>query len=497
MPAVMLLFIGGEWSPAASGKTFAVLDPRTGQEVFRVAEADKEDVDRAVAAARRAFDEGEWSRMSGKQRGKVLLKLAQLIEDNADEMAAIESLDNGKPLVMSKIADIPLSADHFRYYAGWADKLHGKTIPCDNTFGKASRAAQWLPFFAYTLHEPIGVVGQIIPWNFPLLMLAWKVAPALAAGNTIVLKPAEQTPLNALRFAELCAEAGVPNGAINILPGFGPTAGAAICRHPGVDKLAFTGSTEVGRLVMKEASERIVPVTLELGGKSALIIDKHVDVDKAVEDAHFALFFNHGQCCAAGSRTYVHADIYDEFVAKAAARAQRRVVGDPFEEGVEQGPQVDQDQLNKILAYIDVGQREGARMLCGGKRRGDAGYFVEPTVFADVTDQMKIAQEEIFGPVQSILKYHTTEEVIARANKSEYGLASGIISNDVGFVNTVSRSLKAGTVWVNCYNVYDSAVPFGGYRLSGVGRDKGEYALENYTQVKAVYQSLEPNQPWL
>jgi aldehyde dehydrogenase (NAD+) len=328
-------------------------------------------------------------------------------------------------------------------------------------------------------------------------MLAWKVAPALACGNTIVLKPAEQTPLNALRFAQLCNEAGVPKGAINILPGYGPTAGAAICRHPGVDKLAFTGSTEIGRLVMREASERIVPVTLELGGKSALIIDKSVDIDEAVESAHFALFFNHGQCCAAGSRTYVHEDIYEEFCAKAAARAQKRVVGDPFEEGVEQGPQVDQDQLDKILQYVDIGRREGARLLTGGTRRGDKGYFVEPTVFADVTDQMKIATDEIFGPVQSILKFKTTEEVIARANTSDYGLASGIISKDINFINTVSRSLKAGTVWVNCYNVYDSAVPFGGYKSSGIGRDKGEYALENYTQVKAVYQALEPNQPWL
>lgn len=482
------LWIGGQWVDAVSGKTFPVLDPRTGEEVFRVAEADKEDVELAVAAARKAFDEGAWPRMSGKQRGKVLTRIADLIEKYADELAAIESLDNGKPLVMSKIADVPLSADHFRYYAGWADKLHGKTIPCDNVFGN---------FFAFTLHEPIGVVGQIIPWNFPLLMLAWKVAPALAAGNCVVLKPAEQTPLNALRFAQIAEEAGVPAGTINVLPGYGPTAGAAICRHQGVDKLAFTGSTEVGRIVMREASERIVPVTLELGGKSPLIVDKNVNVDKAVEDCHFALFFNHGQCCAAGSRTYVHESIYDEFCKKAAARAAKRVVGDPFAEGVEQGPQVDEDQLKKILSYIDIGQREGAKMLCGGKQKGTAGYFVEPTVFRDVTDEMKIAREEIFGPVQCILKYSSTEEVIARANSCEYGLASGIISNDVNFINTVSRGLKAGTVWVNCYNVYESSVPFGGYKTSGIGRDKGEYALSNYTQTKAVYQSLEPNQAWI
>ncbi|KAI7845087.1 hypothetical protein COHA_001452 [Chlorella ohadii] len=501
------LFIDGKFVDAASGKKFDVLDPTNSL------------YSPAVKAARRAFDKGEWPRMSGKQRGQIMYRLAELIDRHAEELAHIESLDNGKPVFMSKVADIPLSAEHFsrclgaglhacllvgvlacspcssvppsfslcKYFAGWADKLHGKTIPTDSAFGK---------FFAYTLHEPIGVVGQIIPWNFPLLMLAWKVAPALAAGNCVVLKPAEQTPLNALRFAQLCNEAGIPPGTVNILPGFGPTAGGAICDHPGVDKLAFTGSTEIGKLIMAAGAKRVVPVSLELGGKSPLIVDKNVDVDKAVEDTHFALFFNHGQCCAAGSRTFVHADIYDEFVEKAAKRAAQRKVGDPFTD-VEQGPQVDEDQLKKILGYIDIAQREGARLLTGGKQHGQKGYFVEPTVFADVTDEMTIAQEEIFGPVQSILKYHTTEEVIERANNNVYGLASGIISNDVNFINTVSRSLKAGTVWVNCYNVYDHAVPFGGYKMSGIGRDKGEYALEHYTQTKAVYQALEPNQPWL
>lgn len=386
---------------------------------------------------------------------------------------------------MSKIADIPLSIDHFRYYAGWADKIQGKTIPTDG------------PYFAYTLHEPIGVVGQIIPWNFPLLMLAWKVAPALACGNCIVLKPAEQTPLTAMRLGELALEAGLPPGVLNVLPGYGPTAGAAICTHPGVDKVAFTGSTEVGRLVMKAAADSIKPVSLELGGKSPLIIWKDADLDKAVETAHFALFFNHGQCCAAGSRIYVHADIYEQFVAKSTERAKSRKVGDPFQEGVEQGPQIDADQMSKILHYIDAGKREGARLLCGGNRVGNKGYYVEPTVFADVDDNMTIAREEIFGPVQSILKFQTLEEIIARANDSDYGLASGIISNDVNVINTLSRSLRAGTVWVNAYNVYDSAVPFGGYKHSGIGRDKGEYALEHYTQVKAVYQKLEDGQAWL
>lgn len=478
------LFINGQWVDAVSGKTFKILDPRTEEVVAEIAEADKADVEIAVAAAREAFDNGPWPRMSGKQRGQILAKLADLIEANADELAAIETLDNGKPLFMAKVADIPLTADHFRYFAGWADKLHGKTIPCDGNY------------FAYTLHEPIGVVGQIIPWNFPLLMAAWKLGPALAAGNCVLLKPAEQTPLTALRLATLAKEAGLPDGVLNVLPGYGPTAGAAMCRHPQVDKLAFTGSTEVGRIVMREAAERIVPVSLELGGKSPLIVWKDADVDAAVEAAHFALFFNHGQCCAAGSRLFVHADIYDEFVAKSAERAKNRVVGDPFADGCEQGPQVDQDQMEKILSYIQAGRDQGARMLCGGNRVGEKGYYVEPTVFADVTDDMKIAREEIFGPVQSILKFSSAEEVIRRANDSEYGLASGIISNDVNVINTLSRGLKAGTVWVNCYNVYESGVPFGGYKSSGIGRDKGEYALEAYTQVKAVYQKLDDNQAW-
>ncbi|GAB4814563.1 hypothetical protein N2152v2_001609 [Parachlorella kessleri] len=479
------LLINGEWVDAVSGNTFPVLDPRTEQEIIHIAEADSADVDKAVAAARAAFDEGPWPRMGGAKRGRILNKLADLIEANADELAAIESLDNGKPLYMSKAADIPLTVACFRYYAGWTDKIHGKTIPTDSSH------------MVYTLHEPIGVVGQIIPWNFPLLMFAWKVAPALACGNTVVMKPAEQTPLTALRVGQLAIEAGLPAGVLNVLPGYGPTAGASICNHKGVDKLAFTGSTDIGRIIARAGAERLVPVSLELGGKSPLIVWKDADIDQAVELAHFALFFNHGQCCCAGSRLYVHADIYEEFCAKAAERARTRKVGDPFQEGVEQGPQVDKEQLNKILGYIEAGKQEGARMLCGGGRHGDRGYFVQPTVFADVTDDMKIAREEIFGPVQSILKFESLKEVVARANDSEYGLAAGVVAKDVNVINTLSRSLKAGTVWVNCYNCFDIAVPFGGYKSSGIGRDKGEYALECYTQVKAVYQALDEDQCWL
>lgn len=413
------------------------------------------------------------------------MKFADLMEQHADELAALESLDNGKPLFMSKIADIPLAVDHFRYYAGWADKIHGKTIPNDG------------PYFGYTLHEPLGVVGQIIPWNFPLLMLAWKVAPALACGNTVVLKPAEQTPLTAMRVGQLALEAGLPPGVLNVLPGYGPTAGAAITSHPLVDKVAFTGSSEIGRLVGKAAAEQIKPVSLELGGKSPTIVWKDVNVDKAVEDAHFALFFNHGQCCAAGSRLYVHEAIYDEFLEKSIARAKSRKVGDPFLDGVEQGPQVDADQFSKIMGYIDAGKREGAELVAGGARHGEKGYYIEPTVFANAHDDMTIAKEEIFGPVQTIMKYSSMDEVIKRANNSPYGLAAGIMAQDVDVVNTLSRSVKAGTVWVNCYNVYDSAMPFGGYKTSGVGRDKGEYALEHYTQVKAVYQKLPEGQTWM
>ncbi|KAG2485836.1 hypothetical protein HYH03_015419 [Edaphochlamys debaryana] len=455
-----------------------VIDPRTEQECVRVAEGDAADVDRAVAAARRAFDEGPWPRMTGKERGRLLYRLADAMEAAKDELAALETLDNGKPLFWSKAADVPLSIDHFRYYAGWADKIHGKTIPVDG------------PYWAYTFHEPIGVVGQIIPWNFPLLMAAWKLGPALAAGNCVVIKPAEQTPLTCLRLAQLAKEVGLPDGVLNVVTGYGPTAGARLATHPGVDKTAFTGSTEVGRLVGQAAAAALKPCTLELGGKSPIIVCPDVDIDKAVADAHMALFFNHGQCCAAGSRVYVHEDVYDKFVEKATEAAAKRTVGDPFGP-VDQGPQVDADQFHKVLSYIDSGKQEGAKLMCGGARAGSKGYYVQPTVFADVKDNMKIAREEIFGPVQSIMKFKTLDEVIKRANDTNYGLAAGVFSSNIDTVNTLTRALKSGTVWVNCYNLYDNAVPFGGYKESGIGREKGEYALSNYTHVKAVYMPLE------
>nr|CAD10505.1 aldehyde dehydrogenase [Polytomella sp. Pringsheim 198.80] len=472
------LFINNKWVDAKSGKTMGVEDPRNGEEILRVAEGDSADVDLAVKAARKAFDEGAWPRMTGKERGRLIYKLADALEANAEAFARLETLDNGKPLNISRIADVPLSVDHFRYYAGWADKIHGKTIPVDG------------PHMAYTLHEPLGVVGAIIPWNFPLLMAAWKLGPALAAGNTIVLKPAEQTPLSALLIAKLAAEVGFPEGVINVVTGFGPTVGGPLASHKLVDKTAFTGSTEVGKIVARLAAEQIKPCTLELGGKSPIIVCPDVDVDRAVADAHMALFFNHGQCCAAGSRVYVHEKIYDEFVEKATKAAANHSVGDPFSGQYDQGPQVDNAQFSKILSYVEHGKAEGAKLNVGGCRVGNKGYYVAPTVFSNVTDNMKIAREEIFGPVQSILKYSTFDEVIRRANASDYGLASGVFSKDLDTVNTLVRGLHAGTVWVNCYNLFDSAVPFGGFKTSGIGREKGEYALSNYTKVKAVYMPL-------
>ncbi|RMZ56673.1 hypothetical protein APUTEX25_002762, partial [Auxenochlorella protothecoides] len=478
------LLINGKFVDAKSGKTFAVYDPRTEEEIFRIAEADAADVDDAVAAAREAFDHGPWPRMSGRARGRIIYKLADLIERDLDMLATVESLDNGKPLSVAKAADITLTIDHLRYFAGWADKLEGKTIPTDGNH------------FAYTLVEPKGVVGQIVPWNFPALMMAWKIAPALACGNAIVLKPAEQTPMSALIIGKLALEAGLPPGVLNILPGFGPTAGARLTSHPAVDKVAFTGSTEVGRIIMKSCAEHIKDVTLELGGKSAMIIGPTKDIDNAVDIAHFALFFNQGQVCTAASRLFVHESVYDEFCAKAAEYARKRKVGDPFEAETEQGPQIDNEQFEKILGYIESGKEQGARLLTGGARVGKKGFYIQPTVFADVKDEMKIAREEIFGPVQSILKWSTTEEVLRRANASEYGLAAGIVCDDIHLVNTLSRGLRAGTIWVNTYHVYDHGVPFGGYKMSGVGRDKGSAALAHYTNTKAVVHKLEGEQAW-
>ncbi len=469
------LLINNEWTNSKSGKTFPTLNPATGEEICQVAEADAADVDIAVAAARKAFDEGPWRSISAAERGRLLNRLADLVEKHADELAALESLDNGKPVKVARAADVELTIACYRYYAGWADKVQGKTIPIQGNY------------FCYTRHEPVGVVGQIIPWNFPLLMQAWKLGPALATGNTIVMKPAEQTPLTALRIGQLIVEAGFPPGVVNMLPGYGPTAGAAISGHFDVDKVAFTGSTEVGKLIMEAAAKtNLKRVTLELGGKSPNIVFADADMDEAIEGSHFALFFNQGQCCCAGSRLFVEEKCYDEFVEKSAARAKARKVGDPFAADTEQGPQVDQDQFNKIMSYIESGKKEGARLAAGGEREGDKGYFVQPTVFADVKDDMKIAQEEIFGPVMSIIKFKDLDEVVQRANRTMYGLAAAVWTRDIGKAHAIANRVRAGTVWVNCYDVFDAGAPFGGFKQSGIGRELGEYGLQQYTEIKTV-----------
>jgi aldehyde dehydrogenase (NAD+) len=469
------LLINNRWVPSESGKTFATVNPSTGEEICQIAEADAADVDKAVHAARRAFEHGPWRKLPASQRGRMLHRLADLIEKHADELAALESLDNGKPVSIAKAVDVAATVGCFRYFAGWSDKVHGKTIPVDGDF------------FCYTRHEPVGVVGQIIPWNFPMLMLAWKLAPALATGNTVVMKPAEQTPLSALRIGELIVEAGFPEGVVNLLPGFGPTAGGAIARHMDVDKVAFTGSTEVGQLIMEAAAKsNLKRITLELGGKSPNIVFADTDLDEAVEGAHFGLFFNHGQCCCAGSRVFVEEKIYDQFVEKSGARAKRRTVGDPFDPKTEQGPQVDQIQFDKVMSYIESGRHQGAKLVCGGDRVGDRGYFIEPTVFADVQDEMKIAREEIFGPVMSIIPFKTADEVVDRANRTTYGLAAAVWTRDIKKAHAIANSVRAGTVWVNCYNVLDTRAPFGGFKQSGIGRELGEYGLQQYTEVKTV-----------
>ncbi|MCY2949720.1 MAG: aldehyde dehydrogenase family protein [Planctomycetota bacterium] len=469
------MLIDGRWVSSASGKTFETIDPSTGKVICHVAEGDKTDIDLAVAAARRAFDSGPWRRMSASERGRIMYKLADLIESHKEELAALESLDNGKPYLDALNADLPLTIKAFRYYAGWADKIQGKTIPIDGDY------------FCYTRHEPVGVVGQIIPWNFPLLMLAWKWGPALATGCTMVLKPAEQTPLSALRVAQLAIEAGIPNGVINVVPGFGPTAGAALTGHMDVDKVAFTGEHTTGRLIMEAAARsNLKRVSLELGGKSPNIIFADADLDAAVEGAHFGLFFNQGQCCCAGSRLFVEEKVHDEVVARLVDRSRKARMGDPFDPATTQGPQVSREQQERILRYIAVGQKEGANMLVGGKAPTGDGYFVEPTVFDNVTDTMTIAREEIFGPVMNILTFKDIEEVTRRGNDTQFGLAAAVWTRDIRKAHYIAHNLRAGTVWVNCYDVFDAAAPFGGFKMSGIGRELGEYALQLYTEVKTV-----------
>jgi len=470
------IFINNEFRNSVSGKVFPTINPATGDKICDVQEGDKADVDIAVKAAREAFKLGSpWRTMDASERGILLNRLADLIERDREYLAKLETLDNGKPYSDSYNIDLSLAIKCYRYYAGYTDKLHGKTIPTDGDF------------FNYTRLEPVGVVGQIIPWNFPLLMQAWKLGPALCCGNTVVMKLAEQTPLTGLYTASLIKEAGFPPGVVNIIPGYGPTAGAAISEHMNVDKVAFTGSTEIGKIILQAAGKsNLKNVTLELGGKSPNIVFGDVNVDEAVELSHFALFFNQGQCCCAGSRTFVEESIYDEFVKKSVLRAQKRTVGNPMDNKTQQGPQVDNEQFEKIIDLIESGKEQGAKLNCGGKKVGDKGYFIEPTVFSDVTDDMRIAKEEIFGPVQQIIKFKDVDEVIERANKTCYGLAAAVQTNDLNKALKVSNSLRAGTVWVNCYDVLNCQSPFGGFKMSGSGRELGEYGLQQYTEVKSV-----------
>lgn len=468
------LLIGDKFRQSVSGKSFATINPATEMKIADVAEADAVDVDLAVKAARQALDYGVWRRLDARDRGRLLFKLADLIESNLAELAALETLDNGKPIADSLNWDVPGAAEVFRYYAGFADKIHGQTIPIRGNY------------FTYTRREPVGVCGQIIPWNFPLCMAAWKLAPALAAGCTVVLKPAEQTPLTALRLGEFILEAGFPPGVVNIVPGYGPTAGAALVQHPHVDKIAFTGECNTAQTIMREAANSLKRLTFELGGKSPNIVFADADFDAAVDGAYGAIFLNQGQNCCAGSRAFVQSEIYDAFVERLANKAETRRLGDPFDMNTEQGPQVDQAQFDKILNCIEAGRNEGARCVTGGRRALDRGYYIEPTVFSEVTDTMSIATDEIFGPVVSVLRFDSVAEVIDRANHTNFGLAAAVWTHDIGKAHAIANHVKAGTVWVNCYNVVDPAAPFGGFKMSGIGRELGEKALDNYTESKTV-----------
>ncbi|OLC23377.1 MAG: betaine-aldehyde dehydrogenase [Chloroflexi bacterium 13_1_40CM_55_7] len=474
------LLIDGQWTDGA--KKFDTINPATGEVLTQVVEASPEAIDRAVLAARRAFEDrsGAWRKMSASERGRLIWRLADLVEKHIDELAELETIDNGKPIFESRYVDMPMVIDVLRYYAGWATKIHGETV---NTFETA---------FTYTLREPVGVVGLIIPWNFPLLLASWKLGPALACGNTIVLKPAEQTPLTTLRFGELAIEAGVPAGVLNIVTG-GPETGKAIGRHPGIDKIAFTGSTAVGKEIMRSSADTLKRVTLELGGKSPNIVFADSDIDGAVKGAINGIFYGKGEVCNAGSRLFVEKKVQDEFLEKLVARAKKLQPADPLDPKTRLGAIVSQEQMQTVLSYVETGKREGAKLIAGGNRvsvDGGKGFFLEPTIFGDVTNDMKISQEEIFGPVLATLSFDDIDQVIDLANRNQYGLAAAVWTRDIKKAHSVSRQLKAGTVWINTYGLMDAALPFGGYKSSGFGRELGMHAIEHYTELKTVWLNL-------
>ncbi len=476
------LFIDGQWVDAESGKTFTSPNPATGETLAEVAEADKADIDKAVSAARRAF-EGKWSKLSARDRGRLMYKLAQLIESRTQELAALETADNGKPIRESAFVDLPQVAENFEYFAGFATKIEGETIPVPGQM------------FNYTLREPIGVCGQIIPWNFPLLMAAWKLAPALAAGNTIVLKPAEQTPVTAMELGKLIQEAGFPEGVVNIVPGYGETAGAALTAHPGIDKVAFTGSTEVGKLIAHAAADNLTKVSLELGGKAPNIVFADADIEQAVSGAMMGIFFNQGQVCCAGSRLFLDERIKEEFLGRFKEKAQKVKVGDPMDKATLMGPQVSCEQLDRIKGYVDIARSEGATVLTGGEPpqledRFSGGYFFQPTIFSEVKNEMRVAQEEIFGPVTSVITFSNEADLIKQANETIYGLSAGIWTKDITRAHRFAKEIKAGVIWINTFNMFNAASPFGGYKQSGYGREMGKHALELYTQVKSVWVDL-------
>jgi aldehyde dehydrogenase (NAD+) len=475
------LFIGGQWQPPVSGETYTTVNPATEDVSAHVAKGDERDVDLAVQAARRAFDQGPWPRMAAAERARVLWKLADLIMASLDDMARLESVNTGKTLFDSGKVEIPFAVEVFRYYAGWPTKIHGETL---NLRDGA---------FTFTLRQPVGVVGAIVPWNFPFLLASWKIAPALAAGNTVVLKPASLTPLTALRFAELTREAGLPEGVFNVVTGPGGKVGMALVRHPGVDKVAFTGSTDVGKGIMREAAGSLKRVSLELGGKSPNVVFADADLDAALRGALTGIFYNKGEVCAAGSRLLVEQRVHDEFVGKLVDRVKGLKVGDPMDKATRMGPVVSAQQLETVLGYVEAGRREGATLAAGGDRvrvGNGRGYFVQPTVFTGVSNAMRIAREEIFGPVLSVIPFKDADDAVAQGNETFYGLAAAVWTRDVGKALRIARALRAGTVWVNAYNLYDAALPFGGFKESGFGRELGQAGLDLYTEVKSVWVDL-------